>query len=82
MAGIEAYDWYGVLAPAGTPKPIIARLNAELIKIVNMPDVSSRFAATQFAEPVGTTPEELQRFIASEVDRWGKVIRQANIRAN
>ena len=82
VAGIEAYDWFGVLAPAGTPKAIIAKLNAELIRIVNMPDVAGRFATTQFAEPVGSTPEQLQRFIVSEVDRWGKVIREANIRAN
>lgn len=82
VAGIDAYDWYGILAPAGTPKPIINRLNAELIKIVHMPDVSNRFATTQFADAVGTTPEELQRFIVSEVERWGKVIREANIRAN
>ncbi len=80
VAGIEAYDWYGVLAPAGTPKPIIAKLNAEVIRIVNMPDVASRFATTQFAEPVGTTPEALHQFIVSEVERWGKVIREAKIR--
>jgi tripartite-type tricarboxylate transporter receptor subunit TctC len=81
VSGVEAYDWYGVLAPAGTPPAIIARLNAKLIEVLNMPDIANRFAVTQFAEIVGSSPPELQRFIVSEVARWGKVIRDANIRA-
>jgi tripartite-type tricarboxylate transporter receptor subunit TctC len=80
--GVEAYDWYGVLAPAGTPRAVIARLNAKVIEVLNMPDIANRFAVTQFAEAVGSTPEELQRFIVAEVARWGKVIRDANIRAD
>lgn len=82
LAGVEAYDWFGVLVPAGTPKPVIAKLNADIIKIVNTPEVSNRFAVAQFAEPVGSTPEHLRQFIISEIDRWGKVIREANIRVN
>ena len=81
VSGVEAYDWYGVLAPAGTPRAVIARLNARVNEVLNMPDVANRFAVTQFAEVVGSTPEELQRFIVAEVARWGKVIRDANIRA-
>ena len=82
VSGVEAYDWYGVLAPARTPRPVIARLNASLIAVLNMPDVGERFAVTQFAEIVGGTPDELQRFIVTEVARWGKVIRDAGIRAD
>ena len=81
VTGVEAYDWYGILAPAGTPKPIINALNAQIVRILQMPDVSDRFASTQFAEPVGSTPDELQRFMRSEIERWARVIRQANIRA-
>ena len=81
LTGVEAYDWYGILAPAGTPKPIIDALNAQTVRILQMPDVSDRFASTQFAEPVGSTPDELQRFMRAEIDRWARVIRQANIRA-
>ena len=81
MTGVEAYDWYGILAPVGTPKPIIDALNAQIVRILQMPDVSDRFASTQFAEPVASTPDELQRFMRSEIERWASVIRQANIRA-
>jgi len=81
LTGVEAYDWYGILTPAGTPKPIIDALNAQIVRILQMPDVSDRFASTQFAEPVGSTPDELQRFMRSEIERWARVIRQANIRA-
>lgn len=82
LAGVDAYDWFGVLAPAGTPKSVISKLNAEIKKIVNTPEVSHRFAVAQFAEPVGSTPEQLRQFIISEIDRWGRVIREANIRVN
>ncbi len=81
VSGVEAYDWYGILAPARTPRAVITRLNTKIIEALNTPDVANRFATTQFAEVVGSTPEELQRFIVAEVARWGKVIREANIKA-
>ena len=67
--------------PARTPRAIVLRLNSKIIEVINMPDIAGRFATTQFAEVVGSTPEELQRFIASEVPRWATVIREAKIRA-
>jgi len=79
--GVEAYDSYGVLAPARTPRAIVARLNAKIIEALNTPEIANRFAVTQFAEVVGSTPEEFQRFMLAEVARWAKVIRDANIRA-
>jgi tripartite-type tricarboxylate transporter receptor subunit TctC len=81
VSGVEAYDFYGILAPAGTPRPVIAKLNAKIIEVLNVPDIANRFAVTQFAEVVGSTPEELKKFMAVEIARWGKVIRDANIRA-
>jgi len=79
--GVEAYDSYGVLAPARTPRAIVARLNAKVNEALNTPEIANRFAVTQFAEVVGSTPEEFQRFMLAEVARWAKVIREANIRA-
>ncbi len=84
QAGLPDYDvttWYGVLAPAGTPKPIIARLNAELDRVMHAPDLQARFAATG-TEPRTTTPEEFGAFIRQEMDRWGKVVRQAGLKAD
>jgi tripartite-type tricarboxylate transporter receptor subunit TctC len=81
VSGVEAYDWYGVLTRAGTPRAVIAKLHASIIAALQTPEIANRFATTQFAEVVGGSPDELQRFIASEIARWGKVIRDANIRA-
>ena len=81
MSGVEAYDFYGILAPAGTPRRVIAKLNKKIVEVLNMPDIANRFAVTQFADVVGSSPEELRQFMAAEIARWGKVIRDANIRA-
>ncbi len=80
-AGVPGYvtsSWYGVLAPAGTPKPVIDRLSREIIKIVQMPEVRERLAG-EGAEPVGSTPAEFAAHIKAELARWSKVIKQANI---
>ena len=79
---IDVNEWYGVLAPAGTPKAIVAKLRDEIVRILRTPEITDRIAATQFAEPVGSTPEEFARFIASESARLAKVIGDANIRAD
>ena len=81
-AGLPGYDataWYGVLAPAGTPKEIIAKLNAELNKLIKKPDFAERLAADG-AETVGGTPEEFAAFIKAETARWGKVIKAAGVK--
>jgi len=67
-----------VLAPAGTPKAIIARLNREILRIIALPDVKERFAAIGF-EPIGTTPDEFAARIKTEVPRWADIIRAAKI---
>jgi tripartite-type tricarboxylate transporter receptor subunit TctC len=83
-AGVPGYDqtaWFGVLAPAGTPRDIIGRLNAEIVKVLNSAEVKERFAK-QGVEVRTSTPEQFATFLRSEVDRWGKVIREAGIKSD
>jgi len=83
-AGVPGYEqtaWFGVLAPAGTPREIIGRLNTEIVKLLNSADVKERFAK-QGVEVRTSTPEQFATFLRSEVDRWGKVIREAGIKSD
>src|SRR5215212_11889829 len=75
---LVANEWYGLLAPAGTPKPIIAKLNAEMKRIMALPNMGDRLAAIEL---MATTPEELDAFIRVETERWGAVIRKLGLRA-
>jgi tripartite-type tricarboxylate transporter receptor subunit TctC len=80
-AGVPGYEnstWHGWLAPAGTPPAILGRLNAELVRAARAPDLVEKLAADG-GEGVGTTSEEFTRFIATEMARWGKVIKEAGI---
>jgi tripartite-type tricarboxylate transporter receptor subunit TctC len=72
-------NWYALLAPAGTPREIINRLNAELIKAVTAPDMQPRLAQAG-VEPLTSTPEEFGNFIKSEAARFDKVIKEAGIK--
>ena len=78
VPGYEAASWYGVLAPAKTPRAIIARLNNEIVRIAQSADVRERLAADG-AEPVGNSPEEFSAYIKRELARWAQVIEQARI---
>lgn len=78
LPGYEAAIWYGVLAPAGTPRDIITRLNAELHKALAAPDLRAKLTEQGFAI-TPSTPEEFGSKITAELDRWGKLIREANI---
>jgi tripartite-type tricarboxylate transporter receptor subunit TctC len=78
VPGFSALAWYAVVAPRGTPDPIIARINADLVSLVRTPEVQKRFA-DQGATPVGNTPEEAAAFIASETRLWGEVVRRTNL---
>jgi tripartite-type tricarboxylate transporter receptor subunit TctC len=79
VPGYEASQWYGVLAPAQTPKEIITRLHAELARILRAPDMRERLAADG-TDPVGNSPDEFARYIKSELTKWGKVARDAGIK--
>ena len=72
--GVEATAWYGVLAPAGTPKPVITRLHGEIVKILRQPDVVQRLDGLGF-EIVASTPEQFGAYIRSEITKWAKVVK-------
>ena len=81
-AGVENFEvlvWYGILAPAATPRDIINRVNGELKRVVSAPDAKERFANAG-VEPMYSTPEEFGKFIMSESERFGKVIKDAGIK--
>jgi tripartite-type tricarboxylate transporter receptor subunit TctC len=81
VPGFDVTVWFGLLAPAGVPRDIIQRLNAESIRIINSPDVSDKFVK-QGVEPRTGTPEQFGDLVKSEVVRWAKVIKDAGIRAD
>jgi tripartite-type tricarboxylate transporter receptor subunit TctC len=78
VPGYAALQWYGLLAPAGTPPPIIARLNAEALRALKSDEMRERLAVDG-AEPQGSTPEEFGALIKSELDKWTRVTRAAGI---
>jgi len=81
LPGFEVTTWYGVLAPAGTPKDIVARLNREIVKILNTPDTKERLAVVA-ADPMTSSPEQFSAYIKQEIARWSKVVRTAGLRAD
>jgi len=83
-AGVAGYDvgvWFGVLTVAGTPADVVRRLNGEMVKILTSQEIKQRFGKIG-VEVVAGTPEHFSGFLKSEVDRWARVIKEANIRAD
>ncbi len=83
-SGLPGYDvsaWYGLLAPAGTPRAIIDRLNREVRKALQAPDILQRLAADG-SEPVGSSPEEFRAFIRDEIAKWGKAVKAAGAKVD
>ena len=78
VPGYQTSSWYGILAPTGTPKDIVSRLNAEIVKTLAEPDVRKALAG-EGADPVGNSPEEFAIYIQAEKDRLGKLIRNSKI---
>ena len=76
---LQAIQWVGVLTAAGTPKPVVDRLSAELNRIVRLPDVAAALEK-QGVAPTGSTPEEFRKLIAAEIGQWTEVAREANIK--
>lgn len=80
VPGYEATSWNGIFAPVKTPRPIINFIHAEVVKVLNIPDIREKLVAAG-SDPVGSTPEEFSAYVKSELARWGKIIRDNNVRS-
>ncbi len=81
LPGYAASGWYGFVVPAAVPKDIVARLTADITRILHMPDVVERLSG-QGAEPVGGTAEQFGAFIRSEIEKWTRLVKTANMKAD
>jgi tripartite-type tricarboxylate transporter receptor subunit TctC len=79
IKGFAAVNWWGILFPAGVPRPVIDKVNADLVKALATQDVKSKLAELG-VETVSSTPEQFGLFMASEAARWGKLVKEANLR--
>jgi tripartite-type tricarboxylate transporter receptor subunit TctC len=81
LKGFEAVSWYALMAPAGTPKDVIAKIQGDIAKVLQLPDVREKLEA-QGADPSGESPAELAARIRGEYDYWGEVVKKAGIKAD
>jgi tripartite-type tricarboxylate transporter receptor subunit TctC len=81
LPGFQAATWFGILAPAGTPREIVAKLNAEIAKALAAPELVEHLR-NEGADVVGGSPEQFRAFLKSEVERWGPVVKAAGIKPN
>ncbi|HKS64569.1 MAG TPA: tripartite tricarboxylate transporter substrate binding protein [Xanthobacteraceae bacterium] len=81
VPGYEATIWLGVMAPAGTPQPIVDKLNAEIAKVINRPDVKDAWAK-QGAVPMVMSPAEFDKYLRADIEKWAKVVQKSGIKAN
>ena len=81
LPGYDLPVWYGIVAPAGTPREIITRLNAELLKVINLPDFKQRIEVDA-VEPIGSTPEQLGDYIRVELVKWAKIVRDSGAKVD
>ena len=79
LKGFDATSWFGLLAPAGTPKDIVAKLNSASVKALASAEMRERLA-TQGADPVGNTPDQFAAFIKAEIDKWAKIVKASGAR--
>ena len=80
-SGLKDFDigtWFGVLAPAATPKDVVAKLNTEMVKIIKSPEFRQRMQEIG-AEPIGNTPEQMARQIKDDTDRYARLVRDAKV---
>ncbi len=78
FADFEAVAWFGLMAPAGTPAPVVNKLNKEIVAVLNAPEIKERLAAMG-ATATGSTPDAFRSFMAAEVDKWAPVVQRAKI---
>ncbi len=79
VPGFVITGWFGVLAPAGTPREIVNKLSAEIVKVVKLPAVQERFASLGTV-PVGSSPEEFAAFLRAEIEKWSRVVKASGAR--
>jgi tripartite-type tricarboxylate transporter receptor subunit TctC len=82
VSNYQAISWFGILAPAGTPRPIVEQYHREILRIVNLPEVRKQFASQGAEVFTNASPDEFARLIQADTVRWTEVIRAANIKAN
>jgi tripartite-type tricarboxylate transporter receptor subunit TctC len=79
VPGYEAVQWYGLLAPANTPKEVVTRLHRDMTAILQSSEIKERFAADG-GDPGGNSPEEFARYIRSETEKWARVVKIAGLK--
>ena len=82
FSGFSALAWWGIFAPAGTPRPILDKFHAELVKVFNQPDLRKQLTEQLGMDLAVSSPQALQKWTVDEIARWGKVVRDHNIRAD
>ena len=81
MPGYEAVSWYGLFAPAATPRDIVARLNAETVRALKLPDVRQLMLA-QGAEPVSESPGQFAAIVRADIAKWSEVVHKSGAKAD
>ncbi len=81
LPGFESSNWQGIVVPAATPRGVVTKINADTVKVLNMPEVREKIIA-QGNQVGGGTPEEFGALIRAEMAKWGKVVREAGVRAD
>ena len=76
VPGFELTSWYGILAPAKTPSPVVASLRNEIVKALNAPDMKARLAADA-NDAIGSTPAEFAAYIAAEIPKWARIVKKS-----
>jgi tripartite-type tricarboxylate transporter receptor subunit TctC len=81
VPGYEAVIWLGVMAPAGTPRPVLDRLSAEIVKVVNAADVRENWTR-QGAVPMGMTPDQFNKFVREDIQKWSQLVKDTGMKVD
>ena len=81
VPGYEAVIWLGVMAPAATPRPVLERLSAEIVKVVNAPEVKESWGK-QGAVPMGMSPGDFETFVREDIQKWAKLVKASGMKVD